>query len=172
MKTRWPGRIKAGTQTDLVSAFWDFLPTAATLAGAEIPQVAREPKPNCILLEFGASFNRYALRYYLTEPQADDPTDSRVRLHLYAALQRAGISLAFPQTVVQAVKPEEREAAQRAFSCLVEPAPGDLVLVRPGDRISVDGRVLDGHSSVDQSPITGESLPADKGPGDEVTLPH
>jgi small-conductance mechanosensitive channel/CRP-like cAMP-binding protein len=84
------------------------------LAGAEIPHVAREPRPNCILLEFGASFNRYALRYYLTEPQADDPTDSRVRLHLYAALQRAGISLAFPQTVVQAVKPEEREAAQRA----------------------------------------------------------
>ncbi len=44
----------------------------------------------------------------------------------------------------------------------------DLVLVRPGERIPVDGRVRSGHSSIDQSPITGESLPADKSPGDEV----
>jgi len=44
----------------------------------------------------------------------------------------------------------------------------DVVIVRPGDRIPVDGRVLSGTSSVDQSPITGESLPADKTPDDEV----
>ena len=44
----------------------------------------------------------------------------------------------------------------------------DIVLVRPGERIPVDGRVAAGSSSVDQSPITGESLPADKAPGDEV----
>ncbi len=44
----------------------------------------------------------------------------------------------------------------------------DVVIVRPGDRIPVDGKVLSGTSSVDQSPITGESLPADKAPGDEV----
>jgi Cu+-exporting ATPase len=44
----------------------------------------------------------------------------------------------------------------------------DVVIVRPGDRIPVDGRVLSGASSVDQSPITGESLPADKTVGDEV----
>ena len=44
----------------------------------------------------------------------------------------------------------------------------DMVIVRPGDRIPVDGRVVSGSSSVDQSPITGESLPVDKGPGDEV----
>ncbi len=46
--------------------------------------------------------------------------------------------------------------------------PDDVVIVRPGDRIPVDGRVLSGTSSVDQSPITGESLPADKVVGDEV----
>ena len=46
--------------------------------------------------------------------------------------------------------------------------PDDVVIVRPGDRIPVDGRVLSGSSSVDQSPITGESLPADKTVGDEV----
>ena len=46
--------------------------------------------------------------------------------------------------------------------------PDDVVLVRPGDRIAVDGRVQRGNSAVDQSPITGESLPADKTVGDEV----
>ena len=45
---------------------------------------------------------------------------------------------------------------------------GDRVLIRPGDRVSVDGHVLAGASAVDQAAITGESVPADKTPGDEV----
>jgi Cd2+/Zn2+-exporting ATPase len=45
---------------------------------------------------------------------------------------------------------------------------GDVVLVRDGERIPADGRVVRGESAVDQSPITGESLPVDKAPGDEV----
>jgi len=45
---------------------------------------------------------------------------------------------------------------------------GDRVLVRPGDRVSVDGVVRAGQSGVDQSAITGESIPVDKAPGDEV----
>jgi Cd2+/Zn2+-exporting ATPase len=44
----------------------------------------------------------------------------------------------------------------------------DIVLVRPGDRVPVDGLVASGNSSIDQSPITGESVPVTKGPGDEV----
>ena len=47
-------------------------------------------------------------------------------------------------------------------------AVGDLVIVRPGERIPVDGTVLAGRSTVDQSALTGESLPIDKGPGDPV----
>ena len=45
---------------------------------------------------------------------------------------------------------------------------GDLVVIRPGERVPVDGTVLDGRSSVDQSTLTGESLPVDKGAGDDV----
>ncbi|MDO0909705.1 heavy metal translocating P-type ATPase [Streptomyces sp. DT2A-34] len=49
-----------------------------------------------------------------------------------------------------------------------ELAVGDTVLVRPGERVGADGRVLDGASEVDQATITGEPLPAAKQQGDEV----
>lgn len=45
---------------------------------------------------------------------------------------------------------------------------GDIALVRPGGRIPVDGKVVDGEASVDQSSITGESMPIDKALGDNV----
>lgn len=45
---------------------------------------------------------------------------------------------------------------------------GDLVLVKPGERIPVDGKILVGNSAVDQSPITGEAVPVDKSPGCSV----
>ncbi|WP_418040215.1 heavy metal translocating P-type ATPase [Paenibacillus xylanilyticus] len=48
-------------------------------------------------------------------------------------------------------------------------AVGDIVLVRPGDSIPVDGVVEEGQSSVDESMLSGESLPVDKRPGDAVT---
>ncbi len=50
-----------------------------------------------------------------------------------------------------------------------EVVPGDSVVVKPGEKIPVDGRVIEGLSSVDESMITGESVPVDKGPGDTVT---
>lgn len=52
---------------------------------------------------------------------------------------------------------------------------GDVVIVRPGEKIPADGVVLEGTSAVDQSPITGESVPEDKYAGDEVyagTIPE
>jgi len=49
-----------------------------------------------------------------------------------------------------------------------EVAVGETVLVRPGEQIPVDGTVTEGESALDQSPVTGESVPVDKTAGDEV----
>jgi Cu+-exporting ATPase len=50
-----------------------------------------------------------------------------------------------------------------------ELSEGDLVIVRPGERMPVDGTVSSGNSSADESMVTGESIPVEKGPGDQVT---
>jgi Cd2+/Zn2+-exporting ATPase len=46
--------------------------------------------------------------------------------------------------------------------------PGSIIVVRPGDRIAADGVIVDGASAVDEAPVTGESVPKAKGPGDDV----
>jgi Cd2+/Zn2+-exporting ATPase len=51
----------------------------------------------------------------------------------------------------------------------VDLGPGDRILVRPGDVIAADGQVEDGESQVDESLLTGESAPVDRGPGDLVS---
>ena len=52
---------------------------------------------------------------------------------------------------------------------LAEVMPGDLLRVRPGEKMPVDGLVIEGRSSVDESMITGEPIPVEKGPGSRVT---
>jgi Cu+-exporting ATPase len=46
---------------------------------------------------------------------------------------------------------------------------GDIILVKPGEKIPVDGEVIEGITSIDESMLTGESIPVDKKPGDRVT---
>ena len=52
---------------------------------------------------------------------------------------------------------------------LTEVHPGDVLLVRPGEKVPVDGTIVEGRSSLDRSLLTGESMPVEAGPGDAVT---
>ncbi|PEN05567.1 ATPase P [Longimonas halophila] len=61
----------------------------------------------------------------------------------------------------------ERESGTEQVS-IGEVVPGDVVQVRPGEKIPVDGTVLEGHATIDQSAITGESMPVEAMPGDSV----
>ena len=104
-------------------------------------------------------------------------------LYLEAAL------LAFLFSVAELLERYSIDKARRSLRSLMELAPeratvrrdgeevtvpvgdvavGETVLVRPGEKIPVDGVVTDGESAVNQAPITGESVPVDKVPGDEV----
>jgi Cu2+-exporting ATPase len=51
---------------------------------------------------------------------------------------------------------------------VAEVVVGDTIVLKPGDRVPVDGTVIDGRSTIDESMVTGESIPVEKGPGDEV----
>lgn len=66
------------------------------LQAEPIPNVAREPAPHCLVIDFVDSYARYAARYWLTDLALTDPTDSVVRSRIYFALRRANIPLSIP----------------------------------------------------------------------------
>lgn len=78
------------------------------IQSAEIQRVAQDPLPNCVMMDFDQSSARYAVRYWLTDIAVDDPTDSAVRTHIYAALQRADIRLPVPEGNIHLFKEGEK----------------------------------------------------------------
>ena len=80
---------------------------------AGIARVATDPPPQCVLMDFVDRGGRYAIRYWLTDPAADDPTDSVVREHALAALTRAGMHLAVPYAERLIAKENESARATR-----------------------------------------------------------
>lgn len=84
------------------------------LAAASVTHVAPDPAPSCVLMGFGAGYARYVLRYWLQDPREDDPTDSEIRSHILATLQRQGIRLATDDHTIHLVKEGEahKEAVQ------------------------------------------------------------
>ena len=100
-----------------------------------------------------------------------------------------GASVVFLFALAQVLESRAMERARGAIRSLMDLAPAealvrsdgidrtvaidavridDVVIVRPGEKIPLDGRVALGESHVNQAPITGESVPVFKGPGDEV----
>lgn len=73
----------------------------AAVTDAEIDNVHRTRPPSCVALAFDGGAVHYALRYWLVDPRSDDATDSAVRMHLLAALQRHGWPLALDEHALQ-----------------------------------------------------------------------
>lgn len=92
-----PGRVISLVESDL--------------AAATIGNVALTPAPSCVLNDFGPGYACYILRYWLIDPRPDDLTDSDVRVHILAALQRNGIRLATDDHTIHLV---EESAAHKA----------------------------------------------------------
>ncbi len=67
------------------------------------------------------------------------------------------------------LRPETVTLASGETKHAADVVPGDLLLVRPGDRIPLDGTVISGESRIDTAPITGEPVPVSVKPGDSVT---
>jgi len=86
--------------------------------------------------------------------------EARARSHASAAIRR----LMDLQPPIARVLRDGREVE----TPVSEVRPGDALVVRPGDRIPVDGSIAEGESAVDESMLTGESLPVDKAPGAAV----
>ncbi|HEX6868979.1 MAG TPA: heavy metal translocating P-type ATPase, partial [Candidatus Limnocylindrales bacterium] len=86
--------------------------------------------------------------------------EARAKVQTAGAIRRL-VALA-PKTARLVVGTEDREVALEAI------AIGDLLRVRPGEAVPVDGSVVEGGSSVDISMLTGEPIPVEVGPGDEV----
>ncbi len=88
----------------------------AAVTNAAIAHVASDPPPNAVLMEVGPRVGRYALRYWLDDPGPDDGTDSEVRAHAVAALERHGMKLGVPYQEELHIKDNEahREAARAA----------------------------------------------------------
>jgi small-conductance mechanosensitive channel/CRP-like cAMP-binding protein len=78
------------TPTEVIRVVLDALHSAS------IDNIAKDPPINCILMDLSDSYARYAVRYWLTDIAADDPTDSEVRIWIYFALKRAGIPISIP----------------------------------------------------------------------------
>ncbi|HUF52026.1 MAG TPA: cation-translocating P-type ATPase, partial [Longimicrobiales bacterium] len=62
----------------------------------------------------------------------------------------------------------DEEGRDRGRIAVDELEPGQLIMVKPGERVAADGRVRSGRTEIDQSAITGESVPVRKAPGDDV----
>jgi Cu+-exporting ATPase len=126
----------------LYSAFVTFFPRAVRAAGLQ-PEVYYDSAVIIIAL--------ILLGRYL-EARAKGQTSAAIKKLLALA----------PQTARVVRDAEEVDVP------LARVAAGDLLRVRPGDKVPVDGVVVEGRSAVDEAMLTGESIPVEKGPGDSV----
>lgn len=83
------------------------------LRAQPIPNVASDPLPNCVAMDFGDSSTKYAVRYWLTDIAVDDPTDSLVRTRIFFALARGRMAPAIPAQAVFLTEDDKERARSK-----------------------------------------------------------
>jgi P-type Cu+ transporter len=142
--------IALGTGTAYVYSLF-----AATLAPGIFPVSFRLPDGTVpVYFEAAAVITTLVLLGQVLELRARSQTSSAIRALLELAPKHARLI---------------RDDGSEEDVTLEGVAPGNRLRVRPGEKVPVDGVVAEGHSAVDESMITGEPLPVEKSPGDEVT---
>ncbi|MEK9724262.1 MAG: heavy metal translocating P-type ATPase, partial [Rhodospirillaceae bacterium] len=127
----------------------------ATLAPGVFPPGFRDAGGNVgVYYEAGAVIVVLVLLGQILELGARERTGAAIRALLDLAAKTARV-----------IRPDGTEAEID----LAEVKVGDKLRVRPGEKVAVDGVVAEGRSSIDESMLTGEPLPVEKGPGDTVT---
>ena len=149
-KPAW-GSVKAGSgNMDLLVVLGTSAAYWLSVAMIVAPELATDGH---LYFEAGAAVITLVLLGKLLETRAKRGTTAAIRALMdlrpeAARVLRDGVEVEIPCSLVQS---------------------GDVVIVRPGERIAVDGEIIDGISTCDESLITGESLPVEKAPGDSVT---
>src|SRR6516225_4215295 len=132
-----------------------FYSLVAALAPGIFPQSFRTPDGEVALyFEAAAVVVTLVLLGQVLELRARSQTNSAIRALLDLAPKHARLV---------------RDDGSEADLALEAVVPGNRLRVRPGEKVPVDGVVLEGHSAVDESMITGEAIPAERAPGDRVT---
>jgi P-type Cu+ transporter len=149
-KPAW-GSLKAGSgNMDLLVVLGTSAAYWLSVAMLVAPDLAGDGH---LYFEAGAAVITLVLLGKLLETRAKRGTTAAIRALMdlrpeAARVLRDGVEVEIPSALVQS---------------------GDVVIIRPGERIAVDGEIIDGVSACDESLITGESLPVEKAPGDTVT---
>lgn len=87
---------------------------------ADIPGVAKTPAVSCVMMDFDSYAGKYALRYWLTDLEHDDGTDSLVRSHVFTALARAGIRIPLQEHRLHIYKENEEREQKRHSRELIQ----------------------------------------------------
>jgi small-conductance mechanosensitive channel/CRP-like cAMP-binding protein len=85
-----------------------------------IPNVANTPAASCVLVDFNPSAARYAIHYWLQDMEQDESTDSLIRTTIFAALQRAGIDLPYPQQYIHLTRDDDKYENDKQFRRIQE----------------------------------------------------
>ena len=145
--------IAIGATASLAWSVYAMFVMADQLAAADVHAAMMTGMDNLYLESVGTILSLVTVGKYL---------ETRSKAKTGGALEKL-IDLAPKTARVVDADGTEREAAAESV------VPGDVVRIRPGESLPVDGVVLEGASSIDESALTGESIPVEKGPGDAVS---